>query len=246
VRRERGARRAQRRYPAHVETRPPHPDEARTVLECLVHRLSSPIGAIGNFAHVLPDDDAGARNGILEAGARARALLEGGRRWLQALEADTGEVPPGGADLEAALARSDPGGVCLTFASDPRPALALSEGALACIVREIVHNAQGAVSPEPARVRVRADEDAEGVTLRFRDSGPGWGPGGAEAAFALFSVGDPDAPAAGVGLAIVESLARRHGGSAWGETDAQGGAVVLIRLPRLPRPDEGPEEGGTT
>lgn len=67
--------------------------------------------------------------------------------------------------------------------------------------------------------------------LHVRDDGPGFAPGFLEHAFERFSRADParGRGGAGLGLAIVQTIAEAHGGSAHAESD--GGADLWIVLP---------------
>jgi signal transduction histidine kinase len=76
-------------------------------------------------------------------------------------------------------------------------------------------------------------EDGDGrVRIAVRDHGPGFPPGFADRAFERFA--RPDAgrsgDGAGLGLAIVDAIARAHGGSA-AVAEADPGAVVTVTLP---------------
>ena len=84
---------------------------------------------------------------------------------------------------------------------------------------------------------VRIDAVAENgiVELRVSDEGEGFPPEFLPHAFERFSRGDPARAegGAGLGLAIVDAVARAHGGVATATNIASGGASVAIRLPRL-------------
>ncbi len=101
------------------------------------------------------------------------------------------------------------------------------EQALGNLVDNALTHGGGAVS-----LAVRAD--GERVELHVVDEGPGFPPGFAERAFDRFSRGD-DARGrggAGLGLAIVQSIAASHGGSAGVANRDGGGADVWIALSR--------------
>ena len=75
---------------------------------------------------------------------------------------------------------------------------------------------------------------ADGRTvLSVRDEGPGFPPGFEGRAFERFSRGDEarSSGGAGLGLAIVDAVARAHGGEARARTRPEGGAEVALFLP---------------
>jgi signal transduction histidine kinase len=71
------------------------------------------------------------------------------------------------------------------------------------------------------------------VELHVRDDGPGFPPEFLDAAFERFSRADParGRGGAGLGLAIVDLIARAHGGAAGARNRPAGGADVWIALP---------------
>ncbi len=90
------------------------------------------------------------------------------------------------------------------------------------------------------RVRVsidpsdRAHASASGMNLCVEDDGPGIP---AEAADALLKRGtrlDESTPGHGIGLAIVQDIARSYGGSLAISRSALGGAEILVSIPPLP------------
>jgi two-component system OmpR family sensor kinase len=79
-----------------------------------------------------------------------------------------------------------------------------------------------------------AAERADGhVELHVRDEGPGFPPAFIDAAFERFTRADParGRGGAGLGLAIVDVIARAHGGAAGVRNRPTGGADVWISLP---------------
>jgi signal transduction histidine kinase len=71
------------------------------------------------------------------------------------------------------------------------------------------------------------------VELHVRDDGPGFPPAFLDAAFERFTRADParSRGGAGLGLAIVDTIARAHGGEAGARNLPAGGADVWISLP---------------
>lgn len=86
------------------------------------------------------------------------------------------------------------------------------------------------------RVRLSARITGEAVELHVRDDGSGFPDQLAGRAFERFSRGDDarTGTGAGLGLAIVATIARAHGGSAAAANRADGGADVWLTLPTEP------------
>jgi heavy metal sensor kinase len=82
-------------------------------------------------------------------------------------------------------------------------------------------------------IRLRASEAGPRVEIHVEDSGPGFPPDFTEKAFERFTRADPARAGDGVGLglAIVEAIARAHQGSAHGINRDGSGADVWIELP---------------
>jgi signal transduction histidine kinase len=100
-------------------------------------------------------------------------------------------------------------------------------------------------------IRITGERHGDLAELHVRDAGDGFSPDFAGRAFDRFARADhrPVAPepaaaggsdGAGLGLAIVQAIARAHGGDAHIGVDAGGGADVWIALPVDGPPDEGP------
>ncbi|HEY3190569.1 MAG TPA: ATP-binding protein, partial [Solirubrobacteraceae bacterium] len=82
-------------------------------------------------------------------------------------------------------------------------------------------------------VRIAAHRHDGRVEIHVRDEGPGFPPALLSRAFHRFSRGDESRTGggAGLGLAIVEAIARAHEGRAEAANGASGGADVAIVLP---------------
>jgi signal transduction histidine kinase/HAMP domain-containing protein len=93
-------------------------------------------------------------------------------------------------------------------------------------------------APEGTRVRIAGGRDGADTVLRVDDEGPGLPPGDEASVFGRYRrFGGAARPhGAGLGLWIVHSIVRRHGGSVAAETRAEGGARFTVRLPAAPTP----------
>ena len=91
----------------------------------------------------------------------------------------------------------------------------------------LLRNANAAMHGKGA-VRLGVSEGEQALALWVRDHGPGFPPALLEHAF------DPLATTSGIGLglALVDSIMRRHGGSATAMNEPEGGARVTLRFPR--------------
>ena len=93
-------------------------------------------------------------------------------------------------------------------------------------------------APEGTRVRIAGGRDGTETVLRVEDEGSGLPPGDEASLFGRYRrFGGSAKPAgAGLGLWIVHSIVRRHGGSVTAETRAEGGARFTVRLPAAESP----------
>jgi two-component system OmpR family sensor kinase len=91
------------------------------------------------------------------------------------------------------------------------------------------------VAPPGSAIRVQAERRDGKVTLAVSDAGPGFAAEFLPHAFERFTRADPARSrqhgGAGLGLAIVEAIARGHGGYAEAANRSDGGAVVRLTLP---------------
>jgi signal transduction histidine kinase len=72
-------------------------------------------------------------------------------------------------------------------------------------------------------------DDAQGVLVTVRDSGPGLDPDSLDRLFEAFHTTKPDG--LGMGLAISRSIVEAHGGRLWATPTAPRGAVFQFTLP---------------
>jgi heavy metal sensor kinase len=100
-----------------------------------------------------------------------------------------------------------------------------AEQALGNLVENALRHGRG-------RILLSAQHSDRRLELHVRDEGPGFAPGFLEHAFEPFRRADParSGPGAGLGLAIVEVIARAHGGTA-GAANRDGGADAWLALP---------------
>ncbi len=101
------------------------------------------------------------------------------------------------------------------------------------IVENLVTNAMR-YTPEGTRIWIGVTEVEKGVLLMVEDDGPGIEPELREVIFEPFRQGSETiehSPGVGIGLSLVARFAGMHGGRAWVEERAGGGASFRVYLP---------------
>lgn len=113
--------------------------------------------------------------------------------------------------------------------SAPELVVTGSEQALAGALSNLINNALEAAG-DSAQVCVAAEKNSNGsIEISVSDNGPGITSGHEQQIFEPFVSSRPGGT--GLGLAVVRSVARQHGGEAWAENSAAGGARFVIQLP---------------
>lgn len=88
---------------------------------------------------------------------------------------------------------------------------------------------------EGAQISVELEETPDAAILSVRDNGEGIGRKDQERVFEIFQTVKPrggERRGTGIGLAIVKKIAEAHGGRAWLQSEAGGGAVFFVSFPR--------------
>jgi signal transduction histidine kinase len=114
--------------------------------------------------------------------------------------------------------------------------IAIDSAKVERIVENLLVNASRH-TPPGTPIWVRVDPHAPGALLTVADAGPGVPAEQRERIFQPFHRGpgaSSHAPGSGVGLALVAQFAGLHGGRAWVEPRAGGGASFQVLLPDSP------------
>ena len=137
-----------------------------------------------------------------------------------------------GAFQDALSAVPKPPGVTVHRHIDRSCQLVADPGLLQQALVNVLTNAVRAITDE-GTLELRAEPAGAGmVCLSISDDGPGFDP--AVLPIAFEPLVSTRAKGVGLGLALVKSVAERHGGQASAENRAQGGACVKVLLPSEP------------
>ena len=113
------------------------------------------------------------------------------------------------------------------------------------VLTNLLNNAAKYTEPG-GLIRLAARAEGDEVVLSVQDTGIGIPPESLETIFDLFMQVDRSPASAtqwglGIGLALVRSLVRMHGGRVYARSEGPGrGSEFVVRLPRLGRPPTGP------
>ena len=112
-------------------------------------------------------------------------------------------------------------------------AAAIAPGALGQILRNVITNAIKYRSPSrPLAIAIRAEVADGQIVISVEDNGIGMDPDSARHAFEDFYRARPEVSGHGLGLAIVERIARSVGGSCELSSETDHGTRVTVRLAR--------------
>ncbi len=210
-------------------------DEDRAlILAGISHDLRTPLTRLRLAAEMSPDD--ATREGISADIEEIDKII---RQFLDFARNTEGE-PPEPTDLNSVLAHiAEPlmrRGARIELHLAELPALMLRPLALLRLAANLINNALrhgGGTAP----VEVRTRREGEYIILEVMDRGPGIPPEEAERLkqpFTRLETARTGAASAGLGLAIVERVARGHGGRFNLLPREGGGLVARVTLPALP------------
>jgi PAS domain S-box-containing protein len=116
------------------------------------------------------------------------------------------------------------------------PTLRVDQTLLRQSLQNLISNAVKYRGENDPRVEIGARQDEAEWTIWVRDNGIGLEPRFAEKIFAPFQRLHTRAeyPGTGIGLAIVQQAAERHGGRAWVESEPDKGSTFYFTLPNQP------------
>ena len=213
----------------------------RAFLASMTHELRTPLAAIRLFGETLAEGRGDPRDYgalVAEESERLEGLVE---RVLATTRLDEaprfGPVSPGPlarSAVDLVLARAERRRVQVRLHTDDDlpearwDADAVRRALLNLIDNAVKHGREG------GRVEVRAAGTGEYVRFSVADDGPGIGPAHRLGIFRRFVRGPTDAPGTGLGLYLVEQVARAHGGRVDLVTEEARGSTFTLVLPVLP------------
>jgi two-component system osmolarity sensor histidine kinase EnvZ len=198
----------------------------RTMLLGVSHDLRSPLARIRLAADLLGEDAGRLRDTIVRNVGHADAIIDSFLAYVRAEEESADDE----VDLADVARRAAQGA---QLAAPPGTAAVRVRGnatMLQRLVANLIDNAERHGAP-PVTVEVFVDEKTRQAVLRVADRGPGIAdPARLRRAFER---GDAarGTQGAGLGLAIVDRIAERHGGSVEIASPGSVGTAVTIRLP---------------
>jgi signal transduction histidine kinase len=219
-------------------------DEQRAFAGDASHQLRTPLTALRlrleQAGELLETDAAGARERLESASAETERLQHVITGLLALARADGHEAPSERVDV-IAVAR-DRAEMWKPLAEEDGVALRVDviganmsaeavPGALEQILDNLVDNAL-AVAPIGSTIELRLRRSTNQVIVAVADRGPGMTAEQIVRSFDRFwRAADADRPGTGLGLAVVQHLARASGGDVALATRPGGGLVATVRLP---------------
>lgn len=210
------------------------------------HDLRAPLRTVRNFGGLLEqrcgEELSRAGRGYLEhvlaAAERMDVLLDALVAYSRAAgqELERTEVDLD-VELRAALGalRDELEAAGATVEADALPSVHGNAALLRSVLQNLIENAVKYRDPNRApRIRVDAESTAGEHVIRVHDNGVGVPPDQARRIFRVFQRlhSQDEVPGSGLGLALVDRIAIRHGGRAWIVSTPGVGSTVHVSLPR--------------
>ena len=205
------------------------------------HELRTPLTTIGvelDVALRTATTEAEYRSALESAAAQNKRIVALAEDLLVLARADQGRLPmrPETVDVGACVAaaaqrvaaRGEAEGIAIDDLAEPDLFVIADELRLDQLLDNLTDNA---LRHARSRVVLAAERQGAAVVMRVSDDGPGFPPGFARRAFDRFAVADDARTGsnAGLGLAIVDAIARAHGWS----VAIRDGSTVEVTMPAL-------------
>jgi light-regulated signal transduction histidine kinase (bacteriophytochrome) len=213
------------------------------------HDLRTPLRAIDGFVGALVEDyradlPAGAREFLDDVAANAKrmaTLIEDLLAFsrLNRVLPKRQQVDPGKIASQV-MEQLKPGlaGRQVDVVIDELPACSADPALLAQVYTNLLTNAlKFSRSRDRAEIHVGSRSDEAGIAYFVEDNGVGFDPAYMDKLFGVFQRlhGAGEYEGTGVGLAIVQRIVQRHGGTAWAEGLLDQGATFFFRLNEVER-----------
>ena len=212
---------------------------------CVSHDLRAPVRAVSGFARTLEEDYGSLLD---DEGRRLLSVIQGEAGRLAAMIDDVlalnrlGRQPMVRAPLDMMQLVQGVALDAVRTAADPKPTIDVSELApvpgdfdlLRVVWENLLENAiKFSRAQDEPHVRVWSVSEEFRVVYHVRDNGVGFDMQYASKLFGVFQKlhrGNDDA-GTGIGLAQVQRILRRHGGSVWADARLGEGATFSFALP---------------
>ena len=209
------------------------------------HDLRAPLRHMVGFAELLGQHAAtaldeksrGYTTAILDAGNRMGALIDDLLGFSRISRAETRAATVSLRDVVNEVVeemRPDLAGRTVTWRIGDLPDLYCDRSMLRMVFMNLIANAIKFTRPrERAEIEIGSFEDARGVVVFVRDNGVGFDMKYYSKLFRVFQRLHPSGEfeGTGIGLATVERIIQRHGGTVWGEGSVNGGATLFLAVP---------------
>lgn len=171
---------------------------------------------------------------------RLQHLVEGVLRFARGARGDAARIPTDVVAEARAVANdflplAEPRGVTVEVRGDAPLVVPLQHGALRQVLLNLLDNAVKYGRPDSAVVVEVRGRDGGGAAVAVMDHGPGIAPADRTRIWRPFERGAEArhraAGGSGIGLTIVQEIAREHGGRAWVEDAPGGGARFVVEFP---------------
>jgi signal transduction histidine kinase len=213
----------------------------RAFLATVTHELRTPLAAMRLFGETLAEGRGDPREYGALVAQESERLSDLVERVLAATRVDEaprfGPVSPGDLACSAVgfiAARAERRRVRVEcHAEDDLPETRWDADAVRRALLNLIDNAVKH-GREGGHVDVRVSTANDHVSLAVIDDGPGIGPAHRDGIFRRFARGPTDAPGTGLGLYLVEQVARAHGGRVDLVTREAHGSIFTLVLPVIP------------
>ncbi|MDR7277840.1 ATP-binding protein [Catenuloplanes atrovinosus] len=225
-------------------------DDVKTdFMSTVSHELRTPLTSIAGYVEMLQDEDAGPLNtnqakmlGVIARNtSRLRGLIED-LLILSRIEAGTFRASRGAVDLTGLISgayaaigpAADKSGVSLSVSAEDDLGIVADRDQIDRVLSNLLSNAVK-FTPSGGAVTLTARRDGDEVQIEVADTGMGIPAGEQDRLFTRFfrasNANHLAVPGTGLGLTIVRTIVRNHGGTITAVSEENVGTTVTVRLP---------------